>query len=298
MRCAPYALAFDHNHDLLQEVSRDSSRITHADPRCQHGCAALNLVLAQLLADRPNPVEQAVEELDTAAPDEVVAVLERVVDGTSEPHLSNSGYVIHTLEAGLHHGLTAETAEDAIVSAVMMGGDTDTIAAVAGSVAGARCGAEAIPERWLSPLPVSDELENLSTTLAAMITPPRPVSYPAGQQRTECAICGDAFESYTPGFASGYANLVCEACDNVAVTEADDRPQHGAEYVGEEPVYEKDDGTTVINSGPDAGDNPVYINGNKCWRRYRFGGWITRWDEHDCNSLEEFQHTHRGLPRR
>ncbi|ERH10170.1 MAG: ADP-ribosylglycohydrolase [halophilic archaeon J07HX64] len=78
MRCAPHALAFDHDRNLLQEGSRDSSRITHADPRCQHGCAALNLVLSGLLADRPSPVELALDTLDDDAPAAVVDVLERV----------------------------------------------------------------------------------------------------------------------------------------------------------------------------------------------------------------------------
>jgi ADP-ribosyl-[dinitrogen reductase] hydrolase len=45
MRCAPLALAFADDWDTLQQTSRDSSRITHADPRCTHGCAALNLIL-------------------------------------------------------------------------------------------------------------------------------------------------------------------------------------------------------------------------------------------------------------
>ena len=293
MRCAPHALAFDHDRDLLQEISRDSSRTTHADPRCQHGCAALNLVLSGLLADQQNPVELALDSLDDDAPEAVVGALERVAGG-GEVNLSNSGYVIHTLAAGLHHGLTVDTAETAVVDAVMMGGDTDTIAAVAGAVAGARFGAQALPDRWVDALDMAAELRGLADTLASMVTPPEPVSHPAGRQQTECANCGNPFESHTPEFASGYANLVCEACDSRARTAADEQPAHGAEYVDEELVHEGDDGTTVINPGPDAGDNPVYIDGNRCWRRYRFGGWVTRLDEHGCDSLAEFHYTHRG----
>jgi ADP-ribosylglycohydrolase len=162
--------------------------------------------------------------------------------------------VIHTLEAGLHHGLTADTAETGIVDAVMMCGDTDTIAAVAGAVAGARFGAQALPDRWVDALDVAEELRDLAATLVSMVTPPEPVSHPAGRRQTECANCEEPFKSYTPEFASGYANLVCEACDSRARTAAGERPAHGAEYVGEERVHERDDGTTVINPGPDAGD--------------------------------------------
>lgn len=47
-----------------------------------------------------------------------------------------------------------------------MGGDTDTIGAVAGAVAGARFGSDALPDRWLSELSCHDELTQLGTTLA------------------------------------------------------------------------------------------------------------------------------------
>lgn len=82
--------------------------------------------------------------------------------------LANSGYVVTTLQTGLYHGLTAETVEEAIVDAVMMGGDTDTIGAVAGAVAGARFGRDGLTERWLEPLSARDELETLAADLLVL----------------------------------------------------------------------------------------------------------------------------------
>lgn len=45
-----------------------------------------------------------------------------------------------------------ETFEDAIIGAVNHGGDADTIAAIAGSIAGARFGVESIPKDWITTL--------------------------------------------------------------------------------------------------------------------------------------------------
>lgn len=120
------------------------------------------------------------------------------------------------------------------------------------------------------------------------------VEYPVGKPQEECAICGEPFDQYDSDFASNYANLVCESCDDRAVTERKERPKHGNEHLGRDAVVEREDGTEVLRMPPDVGDNPVFIDGQKCWRRYRFGGWITRRDEYDCDSLREFQEKHRG----
>jgi len=63
-----------------------------------------------------------------------------------------TGYVVDTLQAALYHGLTASDAETAVVDTMNMGGDADTIGAVAGAVAGGRFGARGLPDRWLSEL--------------------------------------------------------------------------------------------------------------------------------------------------
>ena len=55
-----------------------------------------------------------------------------------------------------------------------------------------------------------------------------------------------------------------------------------------------DDGTEAIRLDPGVGDNPVFIDGQKCWRRYRFSASITRRDDHDSDSVEEFHEKHRN----
>lgn len=46
------------------------------------------------------------------------------------------------------------------------GGDADTIGAIAGAVAGARFGADQLPDRWLTELDRTDELRQLGSELA------------------------------------------------------------------------------------------------------------------------------------
>ena len=165
MRCAPLAIAFANDPETLQRVSRDSSRITHADPRCMHGCAALNLTIAALLDGDEQPLATALGALNPDAPDSLVETLEPVPGDIDPDGLQNSGFVLHTLQTALYHALTADSAESAIVSAVNEGGDTDTIGAVTGAVAGARFGMSALPERWLEVLQTADELRALAQEL-------------------------------------------------------------------------------------------------------------------------------------
>ena len=166
MRCPPLAIPYATDRDRLAEVSRQSSRITHADPRCTEGCAILNLTIAGLLANSETPLQDALDEVDNA-PEELTAALEHIVRGES-PNLQTSGYVVHSLQTALHDGLLADTATEAIVTAVNRGGDTDTIGAIAGAVAGARFGASQLPDRWLSAIDETDELNTLADQLVEL----------------------------------------------------------------------------------------------------------------------------------
>lgn len=87
---------------------------------------------------------------------------------------------------------------------------------------------------------------------------------------------------------SRYKYQVCSECESQAVTEDGERPQHGNEYLGRETLIEKTEDLIKIRGTPDVGDNPVFIDGEKCWRMYKFGGYITLWDPYNCDSISEY----------
>lgn len=159
MRCPPLAVAYADDPDRPVEVSRDSSRITHADPRCAWGAAVVNLAVANLLTREPRPPSAALDRVRDDAPDELVAALDPVAEGEESDDLPTSGYVVHTLRTALYDGLRAESPEEAVVRTVNRGGDTDTVGAVTGAGAGARFGADALLDRWVGAL---DDRERLA----------------------------------------------------------------------------------------------------------------------------------------
>jgi len=166
MRCPPLAIAYADDPETLVQVSRQSSQITHVDPRCTFGAAILNCTIAGLLRDDPAPLASALELVRSDAPAELVNALSPIANGGDPGPLSTTGYVIDSLQTALHDGLRSESAEAAIVTAVNRGGDTDTIGAIAGAVAGARFGVGDLPTRWLTAIHAREELETLASRLA------------------------------------------------------------------------------------------------------------------------------------
>ncbi len=104
---------------------------------------------------------------------------------------------------------------------------------------------------------------------------------------TCCSICGGQFGTYPLHLAVEYPFLVCLQCDSEAVIETGEELEHGNEYLDQDSVIEKD-GKKMIRTDPDIGDNPVFIDNKKCWRLYKFAGWITQRDPFDCDTADEF----------
>lgn len=63
--------------------------------------------------------------------------------------ISSSGYVVHTFEAAIWSVARTADFRGAVLLAANLADDADTVAAVAGQLAGALYGLSGIPERWL-----------------------------------------------------------------------------------------------------------------------------------------------------
>lgn len=137
---------------------RASTVITHGDPRADAG-ARVVAIAAHLGArhglDRRE--WQAEEVLRAAEGEELVRGLRTVIaclrGGESPDRLTSAlgvpgfvtGYVNHTVPAAVYCWLRNSTFEGAVSDAVRMGGDTDTVAAIAGALMGATLGFSQIP---------------------------------------------------------------------------------------------------------------------------------------------------------
>jgi ADP-ribosyl-[dinitrogen reductase] hydrolase len=163
MRCAPVALRFANDGQSLIDASIDTSRITHADPRCTWGTVAINQAIVWLLngGDICGVVDAAV----AGVPEQTVVDAVEAAQTIEFIELNAGGYVLSTITSALWALLHHETLEDVIVASVSLGEDTDTTGAVAGALAGAYFGAEAIPDRWLTLLQPREELEQLADRL-------------------------------------------------------------------------------------------------------------------------------------
>ena len=163
MRCAPVAMRFRSSAVKLRDISIDVSRITHANPLCTWASVAVDQAIAALLDGATLPV--AFERSATSIDSESVLLAISQSTTSSRDEIASGGYVLDTLSAAFWSLRQSESFEEAVVTAVGLGGDTDTTGAVVGAMAGAYYGLDAIPARWRDRVQYRDELTELAHCL-------------------------------------------------------------------------------------------------------------------------------------
>lgn len=147
MRIIPLAFT-----DASDEDIEAVSAITHAHDISKAACVcyvhiARLLIRGKELSDILPSIESPFDRI-------------RTISTLDESEIKSSGYVVSTLEAALWAVSTTDNYRDAVLKAVNLGNDTDTVGAVAGGLAGIIYGLEGIPHKWLDSLKGKDIIEN------------------------------------------------------------------------------------------------------------------------------------------
>ena len=179
MRILPFVYYLKCNNFSEEEkndIINKASSLTHAHEISRLGCKIYNDYITLLLdgIDKKEALN-LIKQIDYKSnfSEESIGKYKRILkDDLSKLKLSeinSSGYVVDSLEASIWCTLSNDNYEDAVISAVNLGQDTDTIGAITGSINGIIYGENAIPERWIKKLRKKEQLENLTNQFIEII---------------------------------------------------------------------------------------------------------------------------------
>jgi len=169
MRAAPIGLIFFDNPPMMVQAAHDQGRITHQDRRCSAGAIAVAGAVALAVREGSFEVESFVLQLSEwthpfdpvladalgqmprwvrSSPEEAVGEISRVGIGAgyADGWEGISPFVTSSVLWSLFSFLRApDDFWEGICTAIAVGGDVDTTAAMTGAISGARVGLEGIP---------------------------------------------------------------------------------------------------------------------------------------------------------
>jgi ADP-ribosyl-[dinitrogen reductase] hydrolase len=169
MRLSPVALAALHDPDKVRRIAAEQSRTTHGAPQAVQACIWFANLLRRAILGEPKASLLAPGAWDGHAA--IRAIAAGTWRGRPRARIRSSGYVVDTLEAALWSVDQTDSFEDAVVLAVNLGDDADTVGAVTGQLAGALYGSSAIPERWLADLAWRPRIQTMADALLTASSP-------------------------------------------------------------------------------------------------------------------------------
>lgn len=171
MRLAPAVLAFASNPDEAVAMAGESSRTTHASEQCIDSCRLFaRYLLRALSGESKDAIVRSAGLVDPSVyvHREVAAVAAGSFIWRDPPDIHGTGYVVASLEAAMWAFHRANNFREAILLAANLGDDADTTAAIAGQIAGAHWGEDAIPGEWREKLVMHEKIATFADQLYAM----------------------------------------------------------------------------------------------------------------------------------
>ena len=169
MRCVPYAFAADMSESIFNMIVQN--RITHPLTIC-HEASMFYVKMLRALAEGSTKEEalstagayvrygwRIVDQNDNTSIDKFSRLFNSSFSSVHVDEIHSIGYVMYTLEACVWCFMNSNNYSEAVLKAVNLGGDTDTIAALVGAMAATFYGSAQIPVEWSSTIQRGAELE-------------------------------------------------------------------------------------------------------------------------------------------
>ena len=147
MRAFPIAL-LNKSRDELKKIVLAQGKMTHPHPAASYG-AWLGVAMMNSAIQGNDPFQTLESELELL-PEELAKKFKDLLSPQWQPSADriNNGSVWGCLAEAVWAVRNSKTFEESVIRAINFGDDTDTVACVAGAIAGAIHGIQAIPSRW------------------------------------------------------------------------------------------------------------------------------------------------------
>jgi ADP-ribosylglycohydrolase len=167
MRILPWAFI----DDIDFETVENACRITHGHELCIISCV-LYIEIAKSMLENDLEISEHIERScvkikERYAESDWIGDFDRIFNNDLD-EVASGFYVVETLECALHCLLTTSTYREAVLKAVNLGEDTDTVAAVCGGLAGIYYGFDDIPSEWIDDIPQIDYVIGLCDEFEAL----------------------------------------------------------------------------------------------------------------------------------
>ena len=155
MRTAAVALAHPQNPEAIAASARIVSDLTHPNPTCGDACVLWSIAIDHAIHHGEFDVERGLNFIPEERRPYWESLIAEAETGPPSKFTPN-GWVITAFQAAwssivhtpIPEHAPADHFQNTLVTAVRIGHDTDTVAAIAGMLLGARWGVSAIPLEW------------------------------------------------------------------------------------------------------------------------------------------------------
>ena len=170
MRILPiayYCYGKNYKDDEIYKTVRNVSSLTHAHEISIMGCYIYVRIAIELIGGKSlKEAYEYIRKLDYSyfsdhCKDKYKRIIELDISKLELDEVRSSGYVVDTLEAALWTLLNTENYNQAIIGAINLGGDSDTVGACTGGLAGIYYGLDSIREDWKKDLVKYEYIEDL-----------------------------------------------------------------------------------------------------------------------------------------